>query len=103
MAKRNLQICDRGHRFYKTSKCPVCPICESERQPSTGFLSLIYAPARRALEKEGITDLETLSTYTQKEILSLHGMGTSSIPILEAALKAEGLKFKREKNKIETD
>jgi len=92
-----LRICPKGHRFYKSSDCPVCPICEEERKPSSGFLSLLSAPARRAMERYGISTLKQLSTRTEKEILSYHGIGPSSIPILRKVLQAEGLSFKKEK------
>jgi hypothetical protein len=67
----------------------------NERKPQEGFLTLLSAPARRAMENAGIKSLKKLSTYTEKEILSLHGMGPSSIPKLRAALKEEGLSFKK--------
>ncbi len=57
------------------------------------FLSLIGAPARRALEREGITTLNALARYTEKDLLKLHGMGPSSIPKLASALAEEGLSF----------
>lgn len=60
-----------------------------------GFLSQLAAPARRALEKEGITTLKQLATYTEGEILALHGMGPSSIPKLKAALAKEKLTFRK--------
>jgi DNA-directed RNA polymerase alpha subunit len=59
-----------------------------------GFLSTLGAPARRALENEGIKSLKKLSQYTEAGILKLHGMGKSTIPKLKDALKSEGLKFK---------
>ena len=90
-----LKICNKGHRFYKSSDCPACPVCEKEKKPKTAFLSGIAAPARRALEREGITTLGKLSKYTQKEILALHGMGPGTIPKLQNALKAEGLAFRK--------
>lgn len=94
MNKKGLRkVCDKGHVFYKSSDCPVCPICERERKPETGFLSVVGAPARRALEREGITTVKKLSTYTKKEILALHGVGPSAIPKLEHVLKDEGLGF----------
>ena len=77
-----------------SSDCPTCPICEEERKPKDNFLSLIAAPARRALEREGITTLESLSTFSVREILALHGMGKSTIPKLSDALTKAGLKFK---------
>lgn len=89
-----LKTCPKGHKFYKSSDCPVCPICEEERKPKESFLALIAAPARRALENEGITSLEKLSAYSEKEILSLHGMGKSSLPKLNDALNKAGLAFK---------
>lgn len=92
---KQLKICEKGHRFYKTSDCPVCPVCHAERKPKSGFLSKLSAPARRALEREEILTLEKLSTFSEKEILSLHGLGPSSIPKLEKELKTKGLEFKK--------
>lgn len=89
-----LKICDNGHQFYKSSDCPTCPQCEQERKPEEGFLSLLAAPARRALENNGITTLKQLSEFTEKEILQFHGMGKSSIPKLKQALKEGHLSFK---------
>lgn len=89
-----LKTCPKGHKFYKSSDCPVCPICEEERKPKDSFLALLGAPARRALENEGITSLEKLSAYSEKKILSLHGIGKSSLPKLNDALKRAGLAFK---------
>ena len=91
---KNRRVCGNGHVYYKSSDCPVCPICENERAPTDGFLSKLGAPARRALEGAGITNLELLSQYGEKEILKLHGMGPSSIPKLKEALKKRGLNFK---------
>ena len=90
-----LKTCPKGHQFYKTSDCPTCPICEAERKPTTGFLSVLAAPARRALENAGITTIQQLATYTEKEILALHGMGKSSIPRLKEVLQQAGLEFKK--------
>ena len=59
------------------------------------FLSLVSAPAKRALENNGIDTLEKLSKFTEKEILQFHGIGKSAIPKLSDALKAKGLSFKR--------
>jgi len=36
-----------------------------------------------------------LSKYTVEQLLTLHGMGTSSIPKLLKVLKSQGLSFKR--------
>ena len=58
------------------------------------FLSLLSAPARRALENKGITSLKKLSNYTEKEISILHGIGKTTLLILQNALESAGLKFK---------
>ena len=94
-SKKKLRTCSRGHKFYKTSDCPACPVCENENKPETGFLSLISAPARRALESKGIKTLKQLSRFSEAEILQLHGMGPGSLPKLRSALKTIGLSFKK--------
>ena len=95
MALRKLKICKNGHQFYKSSDCPTCPVCEEERKPKDSFLSLLAAPARRALENEGIKTLKQLAKYTEEEVLDLHGMGPSTIPKLKNALREEGMVFRR--------
>ncbi|WP_144550758.1 RNA polymerase alpha subunit C-terminal domain-containing protein [Bacillus sp. X1(2014)] len=93
-SEKNLKTCDQGHQFYKSSDCPTCPTCENERKPADGFLSVLSAPARRALENNGITTLQQLSTFTEKEVLQFHGMGPASLPKLRSALKENGLSFR---------
>lgn len=94
-SKKTLRVCSKGHQYYKSSDCPVCPICEQVNQPKEGFLSVLSAPARRALENKGIWTLQKLATYGEKEILSLHGMGPSTLPKLRKALEEVGLSFRK--------
>jgi DNA-directed RNA polymerase alpha subunit len=68
---------------------------KNEKKVDDNFLPQIGAPAKRALENNGINTLEKLSGFTEKEILQFHGMGKSSIPKLADALKAKGLSFKK--------
>ncbi|WP_214626058.1 RNA polymerase alpha subunit C-terminal domain-containing protein [Paenibacillus agaridevorans] len=93
-APKTLRICEKGHRYYKSSECNTCPKCESGNAPETGFMTTLAAPVRRALETEGISTLSELSAYSEKEILKLHGVGPSCMPILREALREEGLSFK---------
>ena len=93
MPVKQLKICERGHKFYKSSDCPSCPTCAAQDKPQTGFLALLGAPARNALEHAGITTLTRLSQHTEREILKLHGMGPKSIPTLRQALQTAGLDF----------
>jgi DNA-directed RNA polymerase alpha subunit len=92
--KKTRNTCPNGHTYFKSTDCPTCPECEEAKKPTTGFLSLLSAPARRALENEGITTLNKLSGYSEKEILKLHGMGKGSIPTLTRVLAEAGLSFK---------
>jgi predicted RecB family nuclease len=89
------RICENGHHFFKTSDCPVCPFCEQERKPQEGFLSLLSAPARRALEHAGILTLSSLAGRSEGEILAMHGIGPSTMPKLRKALAAKKLRFRK--------
>ncbi len=93
-SKGILRTCNKGHKYYKSSDCPTCPICEQELKPEHGFLSILSAPARRALENNGITTLQQLANFSEGEILQFHGMGPGSLPKLRTALEASGLSFK---------
>jgi DNA-directed RNA polymerase alpha subunit len=91
---KTLRTCPKGHQYYKSSDCPTCPICENEKKTKDGFLSSLAAPARRALENNGITSLIELSKFTEEDVLKFHGTGRSSIPKLKKALAEKGLSFK---------
>lgn len=93
-SEKILKTCDKGHQFYKSSNCNSCPICDKETKPDSGFLSMVSSPVRRALLTEGIDTVQKLSMHTEKEILALHGIGPSSLPVLNEALEEEGLEFK---------
>ena len=95
VAKGNLKTCKNGHSFYKCSACPTCPVCEAQRKPEDGMLSLIGAPARRALARENIRYVEDLAKWTEKEILALHGVGPSTIPN-KKILSEQNRSFKQE-------
>lgn len=56
------------------------------------------APARRALSGAGVLTLSDLQTFTELEILALHGMGPKAMGILRAAMRENGLKFKEQKD-----
>lgn len=92
---RTLRICPKGHKYFKSSDCPTCPVCEQENKPETGFLALLSAPARRALHHAKIDTLTLLADKTEKEVLALHGIGPAAMPILRKALKAAGLSFRK--------
>jgi len=95
VSKSIAKICPNGHAFTKTSDCPTCPICEAAKKPNIGLLSLVSAPARRALESISVSTFKQLSTFTESEIKNLHGMGPSAIKTLKQALKEQGFTFKK--------
>lgn len=61
------------------------------------FLAELGSPARRALENNSIRTLQQLAKYSEGEILKFHGIGKTTIPILQKALKEKGLSFKTQK------
>lgn len=91
---KTLTICPNGHRFYKSANCRVCPQCEAEHKPDAAFLTMVSAPARRALEQQGIISLEILSKWSESELLALHGLGKSTIPKLKQLLLEQDLTLK---------
>ncbi|SOC06451.1 RNA polymerase alpha subunit [Ureibacillus xyleni] len=93
-ADKSLRVCEKGHKYYKSSDCTSCPICNQENRPDHGFLSKLSSPARNTLVREGIDTLQKLSKYTEKEILKLHGIGPTSLPLMRSSLEEEGLSFK---------
>jgi hypothetical protein len=54
-------------------------------------------PARRALINNKICTTKNLSQWTRKDVAKLHGIGPSAFPILDEALRADGLSFKGER------
>ncbi len=64
------------------------------------FLTQISNPARQALLYAGITSFEILITYTEKEILALHGIGKATLPALYSALAANNLTMNRDSKSI---
>jgi hypothetical protein len=89
------RVCKLGHVYFKSSDCPVCPVCEAANTTKNSFLSLLAAPARRALENNGIKTPVQLSKKTEAEILKLHGMGPATMPILRNILSSNKLSFKK--------
>jgi DNA-directed RNA polymerase alpha subunit len=94
--EKTKKICKFGHTFYKSTDCPTCPTCEKLKEPASGFLALLSNPARNALLHHGIDTIEKLSSYTEKEILKIHGIGKASMPTFRKSLEEWGLSFSKE-------
>ena len=67
---------------------------QQQAEKEVGFLPQVSAPARRALQNNGIKTLKELAKYTEAEILQFHGIGKTAIPLLQKALKEKGFNFK---------
>ena len=95
MQTMTTKICKNGHRFQKASDCLVCPMC-SAKEMNNKFgeeFPSIGAPAFRALDRMGITNLSDLPKYTEKELLALHGFGPKALVLLKERLHKKGLSF----------
>ena len=64
-------------------------------QKRTDGFPKIGAPATRALEAAGYTNLKQLTKVTEAELAQLHGMGPKTLGILRDTLKAQGWSFKQ--------
>ncbi len=89
------KTCSRGHKYTRSSDCPVCPKCWPGyyKKHSSGDFDTLSAPAQRALMNAGVKTLKQLSKKSEKEIAGLHGMGPKGIRILQESLKEKGLGF----------
>jgi len=65
------------------------------KKEQEGVFPNLSAPARRALENNGVTSLKTLSQYSEEEVLQWHGLGPGSLPKLKSALAEEGYNFRK--------
>jgi DNA-directed RNA polymerase alpha subunit len=54
----------------------------------------LSAPARRALVNAKLTKIEHLKKLTEKQLMSLHGMGPRSLPLIKKAMKKYKVNFK---------
>ncbi|MDN5854480.1 MAG: hypothetical protein L0K86_16845, partial [Actinomycetia bacterium] len=57
----------------------------------SGDLPAIGKPATRALASQGATTLEQVATWTERDLLALHGVGPKAIRILADELSSRGM------------
>lgn len=86
------KICKNNHKFYKSSDCPVCPICEKEK--SQDYFIDVAAPARRALQSANIYKIEDFTKFSEKEIKELHGIGKNALNKICNILNINNIYFK---------
>ncbi len=66
---------------------------QPKSEPEARLPRDLAAPARRALEGAGIQRLDQLTSFSEKEISRLHGIGPRAITQLRDALAQNGLSF----------
>jgi DNA-directed RNA polymerase alpha subunit len=96
MNSKTNRFCKNGHQYKKSSECPICPLCEKKSNLNS-FFEVLNAPARRALQNANIDTLAKLASYSEKELLLLHGFGKASLPALKIELEKAGLSLKNTK------
>ena len=57
------------------------------------LLNKLAKPAQRAILNAGISTIEQLSKYSEKEVSELHGIGKNAITIIKQTLNENGLTF----------
>jgi len=57
------------------------------------LLKKLAKPAQRAIQNAGITTIEQLSSYSEKEISELHGIGKNAISVIRQTLNEHGIIF----------
>ena len=63
-------------------------------EAATEFPRSMGRVAPRELAANGITRLEQLAEYTEREILAIHGVGPKAVRILGEELQSRGLAFR---------
>jgi hypothetical protein len=48
------------------------------------------APAGNALEALGVTSLDEVTRFSEKELLAIHGIGPKAVAVIKAALQEQG-------------
>lgn len=89
-----LDLISRMVKFRVAENGKKAMVADKRKETGGSFVPGLSAPANRALEGKGIKTLKQLSRFTESEILSLHGVGPSSVPKMKKALEAGGLSFK---------
>ncbi|MCC6724386.1 MAG: hypothetical protein IT258_07735 [Saprospiraceae bacterium] len=93
--EKSQRTCSNGHQYWKSSDCPVCPICEKNKSLGDDVLNKLAAPAKRALANAGIGPLSDFSKFTENEVADMHGIGPNALEKIKAAMAANGISFSK--------
>ena len=59
------------------------------------LFDFLPAPAVRALKSAGIASFKKLATWSEADLMELHGLGPGSVPKIKRKLKSLGLELKK--------
>lgn len=60
-------------------------------------MTIFSKPAQRAFQNAGITSLNELKNFTEKEIKMLHGLGPATLRPLKKLMEENGITFRAAK------
>ncbi len=78
-----------------SSPCDAQMVASFDYSQLSPELTTVSKPAQRALLNHGVCTPQQLAQFSEREVLSWHGVGPSAIPKLTAALRQHGLAFAR--------
>jgi len=67
---------------------------QQQDEKQINYFPQLSAPARRALQNNGLKTLQDLAKYSEAEILQFHGIGKTAIPAIQKVLKEKGFNFR---------
>ena len=67
-----------------------------KRADAPAFPKGVAKPAQRALASVGVFRVEQAARFCEKELASLHGMGSKALGLIKAALRAQGKCFAKD-------
>lgn len=70
---------------------------QPNEQAASDIPANLSAPAKRALDGAGYTQLKHLTHVTEAEVKALHGIGPNAIKMLREALESKGLSFAKDR------
>ena len=80
----------------KKAPCDPRKVETFDYSPLSPDFHALAKPAQRALVNSGLCTPERLAKLTRKEVLALHGIGPTALPILAGALRKRKLAFRED-------
>ncbi len=88
------RLSENRHKKTGRSLCDKKWVAEIDDSKLAEELRVLVKPAQRALIHAKLYTLEKISRKSEAELLQLHGLGPSSIPVLSKLLLAKKLAFR---------